>query len=101
MSQTLDDAPDEVLPSNLSLPASIPLKRELLREYEDQFRDTTTDSLFRDQILQTKQMAEYYIDYILENDHLNFSEKILQQYLNAFEKFYEVRRKIEQTKTSS
>ena len=26
MSQTLDDAPDEVLPSNLSLPASIPLK---------------------------------------------------------------------------
>lgn len=47
MSQTLDDAPDEVLPSNLSLPASIPLKRELLREYEDQFRDTTTDSLFQ------------------------------------------------------
>lgn len=84
MSQTLDDAPDEVLPSNLSLPASIPLKRELLREYEDQFRDTTTDSLFRDQILQTKQMAEYYIDYILENDHLNFIRKNIATILECF-----------------
>lgn len=98
MSQTLDDAPDEVLPSNLSLPASIPLKRELLREYEDQFRDTTTDSLFRDQILQTKQMAEYYIDYILENNHLNFSEKILQQYLNAFENFMKLEGKLNKLK---
>lgn len=87
MSQSLDDTQGEVLPSNLSLPPCIPLKRELLREYEDQFRDTTTDSLFQDQIMQTKQMAEYYIDYVLDNDHLNFSEQILQQYVDAFENF--------------
>ncbi|KAL6453066.1 MMS21 E3 SUMO-protein ligase MMS21 [Candida maltosa Xu316] len=90
MSSFDTDSSNVVLPSNLSLPDYVPLRRDAVRDFEDQFRQTTTDDIYSAQLLQVKSMAEHYITYIMSNSHLNFSEKTLEEYIKTFENLSKV-----------
>ena len=78
------------VPKDLSLPDYIPLRREYVREFEQQFIPDSTNVIYGQQLKQVQSMADHYINYILANNHLEISESTLQKYIASLENLIKV-----------
>ncbi|CAI5758189.1 unnamed protein product [Candida verbasci] len=89
----------EYLPSKLSLPTYVPLQRTLVKEYESLFQLRTTQNLLQQQKKQITEHCDNYINFVLDNDKLDFDENILTNCLNTFENLVESNNEIEKLKS--
>lgn len=89
---------ENTLPSDLSLPNYVPLRREFMREFEQQFIPDSTNVIYGQQFKQVTSMADHYINYILANSNLEFSESILQKYITSLDNLNKVERETKKLK---
>ncbi|KAI5961141.1 hypothetical protein CANMA_003915 [Candida margitis] len=81
---------DHYLPKNLSLPSYVPLNRSFQRDFEKIFRANVND-VTTPAINQHRLTTKNYINYILENDSLDFDETTLKNFALGYKRILESR----------
>ena len=83
---------DNYLPKNLSLPLYVPLNRSFHRDFEKLFRASNNNNdMTTPAINQHRLTAKNYINYILENDSLEFDELTLNNFAIGYKQILESR----------
>ncbi|KAI5949482.1 hypothetical protein KGF57_004692 [Candida theae] len=82
---------DAFLPQNLSLPSYVPLNRNFHRDFDKIFRTNASTDMTTPAINQHRLTAKNYINYILENESLEFDEKTLNNFALGYKQILESR----------
>ncbi|EGW31731.1 uncharacterized protein SPAPADRAFT_62332 [Spathaspora passalidarum NRRL Y-27907] len=81
----MSDSEEEVPTMELKLPDYLPLKSELMRDFEKSFHNRTIPDIIKVQTRQIQEAAEKYIQYVLEHPQLDFDESILSSFEKSLE----------------
>ncbi|RLV95034.1 E3 SUMO-protein ligase MMS21 [Spathaspora sp. JA1] len=81
----MSDSEDENPTLELKLPDYLPLKQELIRDFEKSFKNTTVTDIIKQQTRQIEETAEKYIKFILDHPQFEFDESTISQFIQSLE----------------